>query len=365
MKFTTPQPTTAAALGIVGRAAASRSSLPVLGNVLIDADGEVVRYTATDLEVALTVEAPAKVEQPGRVTLPAKTLTDLVNSLPGESLTMALTAKTQTTTMTCGRVKSSIKGIAAEEFPTIQRIDRSKASAIDAQALKAMLGAVTFAAAKDDTRPILRGVYLRIGDGRIKLAASDGFRVAEIVRDCDGPTVAAVLPLRAAEILRAIIDGAEEVLAQIEPERATFKAGDVELVAQLVAGEFPRYEAIIPKSHTTRAAIATRDGVKACKTVDVIARDASHTMRMEIGVTAVTLGAVAAETGDGASEIDATVAGPGLTVGVNATYMAAALDAIEAPQAVIEFGSATSPLVVRPLGDDRQLCVIMPVHTGK
>lgn len=365
MKFTTPQPTTATALGIVGRAAASRSTLPVLGNILIDADGEVVRYTATDLEVSLTVEAPATVEAPGRATLPAKTLTDLVNSLTGESLTMALAAKTQTTTITCGRVKSSIKGIAAEEFPTVQRLDRDKAAVIDAQVLWTMLGAVTFAAAKEETRPILRGVYLRIGDGRIKLAASDGFRVAEIVRDCDGPTVAAVLPLRAAEILRAIIDGAEEVLAQITPERAIFRAGDVELVAQLVAGEFPKYEGIIPKAHSTRVAIGARDGVKACKTVDVIARDASHTMRMEIGEGAVTLGAVAAETGDGASEIDAVVAGPGLTVAVNAQYMSAALDAIGAQRAVIELTTPTSPMVIKPLDDDRQLCVIMPVNLGK
>ncbi len=367
MKFTTPQPTTARALGIVGRAAASRSTLPVLGNVLVfaDAGGAQVRYTATDIEVTLTVSVPAEVEDRGMATLPAKTLTDLVNSLPPGPLSMARSGKTQTTAITCGRVKSSIKGIDAQEFPTVQRLDRDKASAIDAQALKTMLGAVAFAAAKDDTRPILRGVYVRIGDGRIKLAASDGFRVAEIVRDCEGPTVAALMPLRAAEILRAVIDGADEVLAQITPERAIFKAGDVELVAQLVAGEFPKYEAIIPNAHSTRVAVATREGVKACKTVDVIAREASHNMRMEIGASSVTLGAVAAETGDGASEIDAVVAGPGLVVGVNATYLAAALDAIEAPQAVIELTTPTSPMVVRPLDDDRQLCVIMPVNLGK
>ena len=369
MHITTLQDTTAKALPLLDKTVATRSTLPVLNHVLIEGAGETATYTTTDLELALRVTVGAKVMREGRAAIPQKTLKDLVATMPAAPLTLDLNERTQTTTITCGRVTAKLKGIAADEFPQVPTLDVSKAIAIGAQDLRAMIAGVSFAADRsaDTPRPILRTVALSLG-AQFVAAATDGFRVAEMTRDITGPACAAVLPVRAADLLAQIIDGADEVLMQLTATQALFLVGQYEMVTQLVDGQYPVYSGIMPKSYKTRVVLDKAAAVKACKSVDVIARNAAHAMRIEVkpgtgGAPGyVVLSGTAAETGDNEAEVDAAIEGDAVALAANAAYVRQAVESVGTPTVALEFGSPTSPFVVRPVGTNGHVNVVMPMH---
>ncbi len=376
MKFTCLQDNLSKGLGIVSRAVSARSTLPVLGNILLATDNAQVRLSATNLELAVTCWIGAKIEDEGSVTLPAKTLVDLVNTLPGEPVSLALTARTQTVNLNCGRIKASIKGIDAQEFPTIPPADLDKAIQLNVEDLRAMITSVIFAAAADETRPILTGVLARLEGNRFVLAASDGFRVAERTAYLSSPVsdpITAVIPARALAELARIIDPEQPVYMQLPPGRGQviFHNGTVELVAQLIEGAFPVYQGIIPKAYRTRTVVSTDEFRKACRSSDIIAREAAHTTRLkikpgeELTPGHVTISATAAETGDNVADLDATIEGDAVEIAFNVKYLVDVLGVIDTPNVALETAGATSPGVIKPVGRDDYIYIVMPMHLGK
>lgn len=376
MKFTCLQDNLAKGLGIVSRAVSARSTLPVLGNILLATDQAQVRLSATNLELAVTCWIGAKIEDEGSVTLPAKTLVDLVNTLPGEPVSLALTARTQTVNINCGRIKASIKGIDAQEFPTIPPADLDKSIQLNVEDLRSMITSVIFAAATDETRPILTGVLARLEGNRFVLAASDGFRVAERTAYLSSPVsepVTAVIPARALAELARIIDPEQPVYMQLPPGRGQviFHNGTVELVAQLIEGAFPVYQGIIPKAYRTRTVVGTDEFRKACRSSDIIAREAAHTTRLkikpgeELTPGHVTISATAAEMGDNVADLDATIEGDAVEIAFNVKYLVDVLGVIDTPNVALETAGATSPGVIKPVGRDDYIYIVMPMHLGK
>ncbi len=376
MKLSCKQENLARGLGIVSRAVASRGTLPVLGNILLASDNARLRLSATNLELAVTCWIGAKIEDDGSITLPAKTLVDLVNTLPQDQVDMALVARTQTVNLNCGRFKASIKGIDAQEFPNIPTLDPDKAIQLNVEDLRAMINSVIFAAAADDARPILMGVLAKIEGNRFVLAASDGFRVAERTAYLSSPVaepVTAVIPARALAELARIIDPAEPVYMQLPPGRGQviFRNDSVELVAQLIEGSFPSYQGIVPKGYHTRTVVDTNEFRKACRSSDIIAREAAHTTRLkikpgeELTPGHVTITATAAETGDNVADLDATIEGDPVEIAFNVKYLVDVLGIIETPNVALETSSSTSPGVIRPVGRDDYLYVVMPINLGK
>mgnify|MGYP000959911634 FL=1 len=376
MKFTCLQDNLSKGLGIVSRAVSARSTLPVLGNILLATDHAQVRLSATNLELAVTCWIGAKIEDEGSVTLPAKTLVDLVNTLPGEPVSLALTARTQTVNLNCGRIKASIKGIDAQEFPNIPPADLDKSIQLNVEDLRSMIQSVIFAAATDETRPVLTGVLARLEGNRFVLAASDGFRVAERTAYLSSPAVdpiTAIIPARALAELARIIDPEQPVYMQLPPGRGQviFHNGTVELVAQLIEGAFPVYQGIIPKSYRTRTVVGTDEFRKACRSSDIIAREAAHTTRLkikpgeELTPGHVTISATAAETGDNVADLDATIEGDAVEIAFNVKYLVDVLGVIDTPNVALETAGATSPGVIKPVGRDDYLYIVMPMHLGK
>ncbi|HRF49959.1 MAG TPA: DNA polymerase III subunit beta [Anaerolineales bacterium] len=376
MKFTCLQDNLSKGLGIVSRAVSARSTLPVLGNILLATDNAQIRLSATNLELAVTCWIGAKIEDEGSVTLPAKTLVDLVNTLPGEPVSLALTARTQTVNLNCGRIKASIKGIDAQEFPSIPPADLDKSIQLNVEDLRSMIQSVIFAAATDETRPVLTGVLARLEGNRFVLAASDGFRVAERTAYLSSPVVdpiTAVIPARALAELARIIDPEQPVYMQLPPGRGQviFHNGTVELVAQLIEGAFPVYQGIIPKSYRTRTVVGTDEFRKACRSSDIIAREAAHTTRLkikpgeELTPGHVTISATAAETGDNVADLDATIEGDAVEIAFNVKYLVDVLGIIDTPNVALETAGATSPGVIKPVGRDDYLYIVMPMHLGK
>lgn len=376
MKFSCLQDNLAKGLSLVSRAVAARSTLPVLGNILLATDNGRLKLAATNLELSITCWIGAKIEDEGAITLPAKTLVDLVNTLPPDTVAMSLSTRTQAVNLQCGRIKASIKGIDAQEFPAIPQADMDRAIQLNVDDLREMIGAVIFAAAADEARPILTGVLARIEGTRVVLAASDGFRVAERTAHLSEPArepVTAIIPARALAELARVIHADEPVYMDLPPGRGQviFHHGNVELVSQLIEGTFPAYQNIIPKGYKTRTVVSTDEFRKACKSSDIIAREAAHTTRLkirpgeELTPGHVTISATAAETGDNVADLDATIEGEPIEIAFNVKYIVDVLNVITTPNVALETSTATSPGVIRPVGRDDYVYVVMPMHLGK
>jgi DNA polymerase-3 subunit beta len=376
MKLTCIQENLAKGLSLVSRAVAARSTLPVLGNILLASDNGRLRLSATNLELGITCWLGAKIEEDGATTVPAKTLVDLVNTLPQDKVELNLVVRTQTVNLACGRIHANLKGIDAQEFPIIPLADLDAAIQLNVEDLREMIDQVIFAVATDEARPILTGVLAKIDGGEVTLAAADGFRLAVRTAHLSTPAAApitAIIPGRALAELGRVI-GAEAPVFMCLPEgrgQVIFHHDSVELVSQLIEGAFPEYTNIIPKRYTTRTVMPTAEFRKACKTSDIFAREAAHTARIKVkpgdDLTPghVTISASAAETGDNVAELDASVEGDPIEIAFNVKYLVDVLNVIDTPNVALETNAPTSPGVIKPVGRDDYLCVIMPMHIGK
>ena len=376
MKISCMQENLAKGLGVVSRAVAARSTLPVLGNILLASDNARLRLSATNLELGITCWIGAKIEDEGATTVPAKTFVDLINTLPQDKVEMDLAARTHTLNLACGRTRAHVKGIDAQEFPLIPQADLQDALELNVEDFREMINQVTFAAATDEARPILTGVLARIEGGQLTLAAADGFRLSVRTAHLSTPPKApvnAIIPARALAELGRVLADDEPVYMTLPPARnqVIFHHGSVELVSQLIEGNFPDYQAIIPKNYTTRTVMATDEFRKACRTSDIFAREAAHTARLKIRPGSeltpghLTVSATSAETGDNVAELDATVDGAPVEIAFNVKYLVDVLNVITTPNVALETSTATSPGVIRPIGRDDFLYVAMPMHLGK
>jgi len=376
MKVSCLQENLAKGLGIVSRAVAARSTLPVLGNILLASDNARLRLSATNLELGITCWIGAKIEEEGSTTVPAKTLVDLVNTLPQDKVEMSLVVRTQTLNLSCGRVQANIKGIDAQEFPLIPPANLDDALQLNVEDFREMINHVIFAAATDEARPILTGVLAKIEGGQVTLAAADGFRLSLRTAHLSTPNaepIQAIIPARALAELGRVITAEEPVFMSLPPGRGQviFHHDSVELVSQLIEGAFPDYNNVVPKNYTTRTVMSTAEFRKACKTSDIFAREAAHTARLKIKPGSeltpghVTISATAAETGDNVTELDATVDGGPIEIAFNVKYLVDVLNVLDTPNVALETSTSSSPGVIRPVGRDDFLYVIMPMHLGK
>ena len=377
MKVSCLQENLAKGLSIVGRAVATRSTLPVLSNVMLATDGARLKLAATNLEIGIVCWIGAKVEEDGSITVPARLLTDFVNSLPPERIDMELTVRTQTLNLKCARFEANIKGIDAQEFPLIPTAGEDSKISLDPSMLRQMIDQVVFAAATDESRPILTGVLAKFQGEQLTLAAADGFRLSVRTAHLSEPVsepVTVIVPARAlAELSRISAEQEQPIEVTITPARnqALFHMANVDLVSQLIEGNFPDYNQIIPKSYSTRTVVSTSDFLKTAKTANIFARDAANIVRLEIvpaGELApgrVTLTATSAEVGDNVGEIDAVIEGEEMEIAFNAKYLIDVLSVVDAAQVVLETTAASSPGVIKPVGSEDFTHVIMPMHISR
>jgi DNA polymerase-3 subunit beta len=377
VKVSCLQENLAKGLSIAGRAVATRSTLPVLSNVMLATDGARLKLSATNLEIGIVCWIGAKVEEDGSITVPARLLTDFVNSLPPERIDMELTVRTQTLNLKCARFEANIKGIDAQEFPLIPTAGEDSKISLDPSILRQMIDQVVFAAATDESRPILTGVLAKFQGEQLTLAAADGFRLSVRTAHLPEPVsepVTVIVPARAlTELSRISAEQEQPIEVTITPARnqTLFHMANVDLVSQLIEGNFPDYNQIIPKSYSTRTVVSTGDFLKAAKTANIFARDAANIIRLEIvpgGELApgrLTLTATSAEVGDNVGEIDAEIEGEEMEIAFNAKYLIDVLSVVDAAQVLLETTTASSPGVIKPVGSEDFTHVIMPMHISR
>lgn len=377
MKVSVLQENLAQGLNVVSRAVSTRSTYPILANVLISAEDGRLKLSATDRELGITCWIGAKISEPGATTVPARTFNDLVSTFPGETVDMELAVRTQTLHLKAGRANAEIKGIDAQEFPPMPEPDKATGVEMPAGDLKEMIQQVVFAASRDDARPVLTGVLITVEGKTITMVAADGFRLS--VRKAQLKTAAeqsmrAIVPARALnEVARIAADDKESVSMSLPPGRGQviFSMKNAELRCQLVEGAYPEVQQVVPNGFKTRTVIATDAFLKAAKQAEIFARESSHIARLDIkpgegkAPGTVEISATSEETGSNDSKVDATVEGGPILIAFNVRYLREVLDVMKTSNVALETTAAAAPGVVRPMGDEDFLHVIMPMHLGK
>jgi DNA polymerase-3 subunit beta len=376
MKVNVLQESLARGLSIVSRAVSPRSTLPVLSNVLVASDEGRLRLSATNLELGITCWIGAKIEEEGSTTVPARTFLDLVGTLPQEQVSLSLATATQTLNVRCGASNTDIKCIDAQEFPPLPVPDMEGAILLNVADFKEMISQVIFAASVDEARPVLMGVLVTVDKDTITMAAADGFRLSvrkgTLSQSVPQP-VSAIIPARALGELARVASDANEIISMVMPKgrgQVIFRLKEVEVVSQLIDGTFPDYQQIIPRSYKSRTILSTPALLKACKQAEIFAREGSNVARLDIKSAgdlepgAVEISAQSEETGSNETIVAATIEGLGLLIAFNVKYMREVLEVIKSPNVALETSAANAPGVVRPVGDDNFLHVIMPMHLG-
>ncbi len=378
MRVSVLQENLAKGLSIVNRAVESRPTMPVLGNVLLRTEDARLKLVAVNMTLGLGITCwiGAKVEQDGAVTLPAKTFSELVNNLSPERVDLMLDVATQTMQLRCGGTKANLKGIDASEFPPTPEGGEGDFS-IPGAVLKEMIIQTVFAAATEDNRPILTGIYTRLENNILTMAAADGYRLAvrtaEIEQEFRRP-LEMVIPAKTLSELARVIDDDSDVLVTLPADRdiVMFHLQNVEVSSQLLEGKFPDFRAIIPRSYSTQTVVYTSDLLRACQRAEIFARDSAYSGRIYVrppraagdaGEIMVT--GKSAERGDNEGLVDAAVEGEPLDIAFNIRYLIDVLRVIDDERVVLQSNGSGNPGVLRPENRDDFIHVIMPMSTTR
>jgi DNA polymerase-3 subunit beta len=377
MKVTVLQENLARGLSIVSRAVSPRSTLQVLSNILIATDEGRLRLSATNLELGITCWIAARIDEEGSTTVPSRTLSDLVNTLPGDQVQLTLDVKTQNLHVKGGTSNNDIKCIDAQEFPPLPVPEMEGAVQLNVADFKEMIHQVAFSASTDEARPVLMGVLMNIDKDKVIMAAADGFRlsVRKAVLSNPAPTpINIIIPARALNELARVATDSEEPIHMVVPKQrgqVLFRVKDVEVVSQLIDGTFPDYQQIIPRNYKSRTLVSTASLLKACKQAEIFAREGSNVARLDIKQSKgemqpseVEISATSEETGKNETIVEATVDGGSVLIAFNVKFLREALEVIKTPNVALETSAANAPGVVKPVGDENFLHVIMPMHLG-
>ena len=374
MKISCLQQNLSRGLAIVGRAVATRSNLPVLQNVKISTQNDMLVLTGTNLDIAITTKIGAQIEEEGEITIPARLLTDFVNTLPDDRIDIESSADLMSVTLKCLRFEANINGTAPSEFPPIPTVDEGSTIKIDPQILKETVDYVAFAAATEDSRPVLTGIKIEVNNDDFTFAAADGFRLAVYqgkLSDSIEDNFEFIIPARSMqEIGRLIGTDSSPVEFTVTPAgtHALFNIGNVEIVSQLMPGSFPNYRSLIPENYKNQVLADLSDFTNAVKTASIFARDGSGIVRIQIvgnGVSAgLSISSRAEELGENQGEIDARVEGEideESRIAFNNKYLADVLDVLGDGEVVFEMTGASSPGVLRSISKPGYTHVVMPM----
>ncbi|MGB3905912.1 MAG: DNA polymerase III subunit beta [Anaerolineae bacterium] len=376
MKLSCLQENLVKGISIVSRVVSTRAVLPVLNNILLATDDGRLKLAATDLSTSITCWIGAKVEEDGEITVPARLLSDFVSTLPSAQIEMELVTRTKSLHLKCAQFEADIRGIDAQDFPLIPSDVSDHKLTIPPATLRQMIEQVILAAATDESRPVLTGALAEFRDSELTMVAADGFRLslrkAPLTEEVPEP-MDIIIPARALrELARVSAEEEEPVEIIVTPDRnqVLFRLSNVEIVSQLIEGKFPDYNQIIPTSYGTRVVINTHDLMRGARISVLFSRDVANIIRLEmIPGSELTPGRLmvesTAEVGQNVGELDAVVEGEQMEIAFNGRYLIDMLNVIGTEQVTLETTNPSRPGILKPVGDENLVYVIMPMHIKK
>ena len=351
-------------LGVVSRAVATRAQLPVLSHVLIEASKEGLVLSATDLEIGIKIKVAAKVVEEGRVAVPAKMFIEFLSSLNPGKVTLALEG--ETLVLTAPGYRGKFQTIAAEEFPAIAEVNKeSEICLLQVSTLAQAVERVVFASAKDSLRPVLTGVLFEFGKKKIRLVATDGFRLAveEIAIEGKEDSLRLLVPAKVVlEVVRMASDGEVVVGHLSSSNQVYFSLGETLIVSQLLSGNFPDYQKILPKEFTTEISVDKGELLQAIKATHIFARDNSNMVKWQVEEGKLTLLSNSPERGECRVEVAVALTGEPLEIIFNAKYVLDYLSIVEGESLWVGMGGKLAPGMIKDIKRESGQYVVMPIN---
>jgi len=364
MKITLLQSNFARALSQVSRVVGTRTTLPVLSNVLIEAKKGKISLSATDLEVGISTQTIGKVDEEGSITLPARILSDFISNNKDESI--GITTTGNSANLKSSHFEATINGISAEEFPSIPKPPEDSLLEIKRDVLLDALKKVGIAPATDETRPVLAGVFFQFQKDRLILAATDSYRLAEKKIDSvssrkEDQTM--IIPARTiTEIIRLLAnDNSEKLVISSTDNQVAFQLGETYVVSRLIEGAFPNYSQIIPATTKTTAKMKLSEFLSAVKMTSLFAKDsANNNIRLETG-DKLTVSSIGSQAGSATSTIEATTEGGKISVAFNAKYVLDVLNVLGGEEITIRLVDSFSAAIFESGKKDNYIYIVMPL----
>jgi DNA polymerase-3 subunit beta len=363
MKLQVTQENLNKALTSVARVASSRSTLPILANILIKTVNNRLSISATNLDIAITHFIGSKISSEGAVTIPARLTQDFVSSMPSGVIELEL--DNNKLHITTDQYKSVINGIAADEFPVMPAISGGTTWKLPAADLKKALQQIIFAASSDSARPVLTGLYFHNVDKTLYLAATDSYRLAETKLASGAKETSLLIPASALhDLLRVLSDEEEEVQITHDDQQVLFQAGDIELVARLIEGKYPDYRRLIPKKFSVTATLAREEFLNITKVSSLFARETagSITLKVDEAAQSVNIHSVASQLGENTASATASINGSG-SITLNSRYLLDGLHAFDGEQISFCFNGKLEPSLLKDPANENYLHIIMPLKS--
>ena len=363
MKLQVTQENLNRALGTVARVANARGTLPVLANVLIKTTNNRLSLSATNLDIAITQYIGGKVSQEGAITVPARLMQDFISSLPNGVIDLELDeSKLKIST---DQYKSTVNGIAADDFPVMPAITKGKSWSVNGAQLKKGLQQVVFAASNDESRPVLTGVLIHSLGDKLYLAATDSYRLAEREIGASKEEVKLLVPATAMhDLLRILGDYEDEVGVTHDDQQVLFRVGDIELVARLLEGNYPDYRKLIPAKFAVQVVLKRADFVNVTKVSSLFARESagSVTLQVEESAQSLSIRSIASQLGENTAVANGKVVGDG-EITLNSRYLLDALQAFGSDEITFGFNGKLEATALRDSKSSEYTHIIMPLKS--
>jgi DNA polymerase III subunit beta len=338
------------------RVVGKQITLPILENILLETDQGMLKISATNLEIGITLKIGAKIEQEGRITIPARLLGSFVSNLPPQD-TVILETKDSTLKITSGEYQAQIKGMDAQDFPIIPDLEGDFLFSIIADELRTAAAKLLPCTSSDDTRPELTGINMLFFENEIHMAATDSFRLAEAIITIEknknygafiSKNQSIIVPAQTlAEMIRIAEDDVQSVKVAIEESQIFFQVGGVKVVSRLINGKYPEYKHIIPQKFATQVLLPKEEIARALKIASVFTNSKSGEVSVIVQDKKVVIESHSAEAGENKTEIKTQISGPNQKIVFNPRYIFDGVSSVTTNSLDLFINSGSSPVVIR------------------
>ena len=361
MKLTCSRDDLAQRLGVVSRGVSTRSSVLVLTGILLRAEAGRLHLAATDMELSLRASLEAEVEGEGAAVVPGKLLLDIARGLPADSVTFEHKPEEGVVVIGAGTATYRLHTYAVEDFPRLPEVDSAPLSTVDGEALLDTVARVSRSASRDESRPVLTGILVKLEPGRIVMAATDSYRLSVKETPVDGalPELDAIIPARALqELSRIAVDG--ELELGVHENHVVFGAGDAWLTTRRIDGQFPNYKQLLPEAFEYEVTLPRDELLDVVRRVSVMVVRNSP-LRLRFAEGELTVSAQSQDVGDARESMPAGYTGEPMEIGFNAEFLRDGVESIEGDDVRLKLISPLRPAVLQAESDDFTY-LIMPIR---
>ncbi|HJR33984.1 MAG TPA: DNA polymerase III subunit beta [Gemmatimonadales bacterium] len=367
MKFTITREKLHEGLQAVAASVPSKTTLPVLANILVEASKDGLKLSGTDLDISVSTTIPASVDQEGATTLPARKLVEIVKELPNAAIRMTSSGE-QRATIECGKSKFKLLGLSRDEFPAFPTVKFEGGWRVAAKDLQKLIGHVAFAASTEESRPILNGVLWELRSDRMRMVATNGHRLARM----DVPTTGQgggqadlIIPPKALEQIRRLFGGDEEIEIAKSDNHLGFRSTTTQVYTRLIEGPYPNYEQVIPRENDKSLTADKAALAAALRRMSIVASDQTHRIRMAFTNGACKLSVQTPDLGEAQEELSVAYEGDSLEIGFNAAYMLEILKYMPTDEVRMTFKAPERAATCEPVGWDDPasfMTLVMPLR---